>query len=549
MLKVTLRSFWEHKRRLVLTIVSIVLGVSFMAGTFVLSDTLQQALRRPLRRAATRTSTPRCEGEVLFSDPFSGRDQRALLPPSRSSTTVAAVRRRAGGRAATCITFGFGSANRVLDADGEPLGVAQGPPTLLESWIDGQRAHAVRRRGGPRARRPTTRSPSNVAAAEDARLRARRHGHRRHPVRQQGVHARRHRPVRHRQELRRALSRPSSPSPRRSGSPAPTAQVQPGARRRRDGRQPGAARRARSARRSPTTSRSLTGEEAAAELSSDVQEGFAFFTIIIQVFGVHRAARRDLRDLQHLLDHRAAAHPRAGPAARGRRQPPAGAHLGDDRGRASSAWSAPRSACVVGILLAQGLISRLRRRPRAGIVAHRPRRSLSALLIGLVVTLVAAIVPAIRATRVPPLAALRDVAIDRSGASKIRIGIGVADRAPGGVTCSRTVWTGDGTTDDIAARGHRAPCSCSSRPIIVGPVLAGPSVRLGGRAVAGGAGITGRWRWRTPPAARSAPRPPPSALLIGVGPRRPAARCSATSAKASIDKEVSAGLQRRLRRA
>ena len=42
MLKVTLRSIWEHKRRLVLTIISIVLGVSFMAGTFVLNDSFNR---------------------------------------------------------------------------------------------------------------------------------------------------------------------------------------------------------------------------------------------------------------------------------------------------------------------------------------------------------------------------------------------------------------------------------------------------------------------------------------------------------------------------
>ena len=37
-----LRSFWAHKRRLTLTIVSIVLGVSFMAATFVLGDTFNR---------------------------------------------------------------------------------------------------------------------------------------------------------------------------------------------------------------------------------------------------------------------------------------------------------------------------------------------------------------------------------------------------------------------------------------------------------------------------------------------------------------------------
>jgi putative ABC transport system permease protein len=42
MLKVSLRGIWDHKRRLVLTIVSIVLGVSFMAGTFVLNDSFDR---------------------------------------------------------------------------------------------------------------------------------------------------------------------------------------------------------------------------------------------------------------------------------------------------------------------------------------------------------------------------------------------------------------------------------------------------------------------------------------------------------------------------
>ena len=42
MLRVSLRSFWDHKRRLISTIIAIVLGVAFMCGTFVLTDTLDQ---------------------------------------------------------------------------------------------------------------------------------------------------------------------------------------------------------------------------------------------------------------------------------------------------------------------------------------------------------------------------------------------------------------------------------------------------------------------------------------------------------------------------
>ena len=51
MLRVSLRSFWDHKRRLISTIIAIVLGVAFMCGTFVLTDTLDQLL---LFRMSTR---------------------------------------------------------------------------------------------------------------------------------------------------------------------------------------------------------------------------------------------------------------------------------------------------------------------------------------------------------------------------------------------------------------------------------------------------------------------------------------------------------------
>ena len=112
-------------------------------------------------------------------------------------------------------------------------------------------------------------------------------------------------------------------------------------------------------------------------------------------------------------------------------EPPPGALRGDHRGASSSASSARCSGLGVGILLAKAvtalsaigddLPSSGHRRP-AGHDRHgaADRR---------VVTLVAALIPAIRATRVPPLAAMRDVAIDRSGASKIRIGSASSSRS------------------------------------------------------------------------------------------------------------------------
>ncbi|MGH9275237.1 MAG: hypothetical protein ACRDZU_11380, partial [Acidimicrobiales bacterium] len=65
MLKVTLRSIWDHKRRLVLTIISIVLGVSFMAGTFVLNDSFNR-LFDDLFATGNENVDTEVRGEVLF---------------------------------------------------------------------------------------------------------------------------------------------------------------------------------------------------------------------------------------------------------------------------------------------------------------------------------------------------------------------------------------------------------------------------------------------------------------------------------------------------
>ena len=89
MLRLTRRSLWEHKRRLVSTIVAIVLGVGFMAGTFVLSDTMDQRFD-DLFATANEEVDAQVQGKVLFSDPFGGMgDQRGLLDPSAWSTRSA----------------------------------------------------------------------------------------------------------------------------------------------------------------------------------------------------------------------------------------------------------------------------------------------------------------------------------------------------------------------------------------------------------------------------------------------------------------------------
>ena len=83
----------------------------------------------------------------------------------------------------------------------------------------------------------------------------------------------------------------------------------------------------------------------------------------------------------------------------------------------------------VGILMAIGLKALLDSAgtglPPGGLKIT-PGTIITSLVVGIVVTLLASVMPAIRASRIPPLAALREIAIDRSGASRVRTWLGAS---------------------------------------------------------------------------------------------------------------------------
>lgn len=533
MLRVSLRSFWAHKRRLVSTVVAIVLGVAFMAGTFVLTDTLDRVFDDLFASFGEETDA-QVQGEVLFSDPFTG-DQRQPLDEALLAQ-VAAVDGVAGAAPAVT-TVGAGSNNRVLGVDGKPLGASQGPPTLLESWVDDPEltSYELVDGHGPQA---DDQIALNTAAAKDGELSI---GDPVVVVTQFG---------RTTYTLVGTFNFGSAESAAGAVSADFTlaeAQRIAGM----DGKVQAITARAddgltqeqlvdRIKEAVPSDTEVITGKQAAADLSQDVQSGFSFFkqallifagiALLVGVFVISNTfailVAQRTRELALL---------RAVGASRGQ-------VLGSMMFEATVVGLvAAALGLLAGVGLAKGVTALLDAAgadlPTTSLVV-RPSTILIALLVGLVVTLIAALVPALRATRVPPLAALRDVAIDRSGASKLRLALGLLVLAVGGLLLS-AAWTSDGDTDAVPGVGMGAVLVIIGA-IVIGPVLAGPTVRVLGAWLPRLKGVTGRLAKEN--AARSPRRTSAtaSALIIGVA-LVAFITVFAASAKESVSAEVERG--------
>ncbi|MCB0965079.1 MAG: ABC transporter permease, partial [Acidimicrobiales bacterium] len=171
----------------------------------------------------------------------------------------------------------------------------------------------------------------------------------------------------------------------------------------------------------------VTGKEAADELSNDIKEGFSFFSTLLLVFAaialfVGWFIISNTFSILVAQRTRELALLRALGATK--RQVLTSVFL---EAGVIGVFSA-LLGFVGGVLLAWGAFAGLSAigvdLPTSGLVIE-PLVAGRAIVVGLVITAIAAAAPAIRATRVPPMAALRDVAIDQSGRSRIRLLLGL----------------------------------------------------------------------------------------------------------------------------
>jgi putative ABC transport system permease protein len=158
---VTWKGLLAHKRRLVGTFLAVFLGVAFLCGTLVLGDTLRANFDRLFTNANAGTDVIVRHTSKLEIDAGEPASQRGLI----AASVVGTVRNVAGVASAAPYVEGYG---QLLGKDGDKIG-GNGPPTLAGNWI-GDRALNPYRLVQGRAPRADDEVVINRGAANDGDL-------------------------------------------------------------------------------------------------------------------------------------------------------------------------------------------------------------------------------------------------------------------------------------------------------------------------------------------------------------------------------------------
>lgn len=120
MFKAAIKNLLGHKLRMILTGFSIVLGVSFVSGTYIFTDSISSTFNN------------------LFSEVFSGTDltvrpKQADFGQSAESFPASILSKIQAVDGVSIVSPGVAGSAQLLDKQGKPIG-GQGPPTLGFSW-------------------------------------------------------------------------------------------------------------------------------------------------------------------------------------------------------------------------------------------------------------------------------------------------------------------------------------------------------------------------------------------------------------------------------
>ncbi len=126
-LKTSLRNFFAHKGRMALSAVAVLLSVAFVCGTLVFTDTMNTTFDK-LFQATSSDVTVSAEGSSDSGETTS----RTGRPPVLPGSVVATVRGTRGVQSAEGTVFS--TSVTVVDADKDKLSPSSGAPTIVGSW-------------------------------------------------------------------------------------------------------------------------------------------------------------------------------------------------------------------------------------------------------------------------------------------------------------------------------------------------------------------------------------------------------------------------------
>ncbi|MFJ9009877.1 ABC transporter permease [Streptomyces canus] len=125
--RLSMSSLRAHRRRFAGTFLAVFLGVAFLAGTLVMGDTLRAGFDTMFGNATSGTDAVVRSAEAITTP---GESQGVREPVD--TELVRTVEQVPGVAAAVPDIQGAG---QLIGADGKPIG-GQGPPTLAGNWID-----------------------------------------------------------------------------------------------------------------------------------------------------------------------------------------------------------------------------------------------------------------------------------------------------------------------------------------------------------------------------------------------------------------------------
>lgn len=501
MLKTTLRSVLAHKLRLALTALAVVLGVAFMAGTFVLTDTIKHTFDSLFQQtsagkdAVVRAVAPYGNGDANFGT------NRPLTPES----LLTAIRSVPGVAAADGSVSG-----QVVALDKEGRTFNSHAPTLAFSWLPDRKLSALSLRSGHAPEAPdqvtidgTTAKKEHFALGDRITIIGNTG-----PVRYTVV------------GITRFGSTDNLAGATLVSFTLPTAQEVAG--------KPGYLNEidvsavpstssdtllAAIGQRLPRGFEVVTGAQAASQEASAVSSGLSQFNTILLVFAgvaLFVGAFLIFNTFSILVGQRTRELALLRAIGASRRQVYTSV-LGE---AAVTGLFGSLVGLGLGVLLAAGLYSLLSALgvdlPRSAL-QFEARTAIVGLVVGTLVTLVSAVLPALRAGRTPPAAGLRDDAVAQETSLRRRAIVGGVVTLAGMALLAAGLFAKAG----ILTVGVGAAVTFIGVAMLV-PFAVGPLIMILGRPLPSVAGITGTMGREN--AARNPRRTAAtaSALMVGI---------------------------------